>query len=64
MYTEEQFESALLNLNVVIDELFMKGKYINKAKGKIEGKAYLWNKEGNCQNIKGDRIFEYDLKLM
>lgn len=63
MYTIEQFESALLQINVEIDEMKMKGKYVRTANGKINNKMYQWNSNGVCEDMKGIRQFEYDLKF-
>lgn len=63
MYTIEQFENALLQLNVEIDEMKLKGKYVSKAKGKIDNKMYQWNGNGICEDLKNVRTFEYDLKF-
>lgn len=63
MYTIEQFENALLQQNVEIDEMKLKGKYVRIAKGKIRDKMHQWNENGICEDMKGIRQFEHDLKF-
>lgn len=63
MYTIEQFEQALLQLDVEIDEIKLKGKYVSKAIGKINERVHHWKANGVCENLRGERKPLYDLKL-
>lgn len=64
MRTTEEFEKALLSINVVIDEFSYKAIYVvKKAYGTVNGKAYRWNCDGTCVDRKGKRYPEYDLKF-
>jgi len=48
MYTNKQFETALLKLKVQIEEIKMPDSYVRVAIGYKDGKRLEWNKFGEC----------------
>jgi len=67
MYTNNQFETALLKLKVQIEETKMPKGYVREAIGYKDGKRLTWNESGQCffhkvRMPENDLIFEDDEK--
>lgn len=63
MASLKEFETALLNLGVVIDEIRYKGKDVRRATGKRGNSSYYWLADGACYSRCGTRTPSLDLKL-
>lgn len=63
MASLKEFETALLNLGIEIDEIKYKGKDVSKAIGAKNGKSYFWIASGLCYARSGTRIPALDLKF-
>lgn len=62
-YNIEEFETALLKRKVEIDELSLKGKFVSKAIGFIQGQKHIWNADGSCFTKSGNPNPKYNLKF-
>lgn len=61
-YTIQQFETALLALGVIIEEMKSPEKFIREAIGYKDGLRLTWNAKGEC-SFRNVRKPEYDLKF-
>ncbi len=62
MYTTNQFEIALVAINVLIEELKTPNRNVRQAIGYKDGKRLTWNEKGEC-SFHTTRMPEYDLKF-
>lgn len=60
MHTTNQFETALIALNVKIDEIRLQNKFVTQAVGYLKGKTMTWNDKGQC-SFKKERLPQFDL---
>jgi len=60
-HTLSQFEKALLDRNVTIDEVKFKGKYVTSAIGYILGQKHTWKADGSCYTKNGTPNPKYNL---